>query len=104
MNHIINIIGISGSLCIGLSFIPQTYHTIKTKKTEDLSKIFLGITMLGSSGVLTYGIYYTIIPIIITNTMVCINTTILFLYTIRNKNQPIREADLNLDLDLDLDI
>ena len=96
MNNIIDIIGISGSLCIGLSFIPQTYHTIKTKKTEDLSKIFLGITMLGSSCVLLYGINYVIIPIIITNSMVCINTTILFFYTI--KNNPIKEIDLDLEL------
>ena len=95
MNNIIDIIGISGSLCIGLSFIPQTYHTIKTKK-QNLSKIFLGITMLGSSCVLLYGINYVIIPIIITNSMVCINTTILFFYTI--KNNPIKEIDLDLEL------
>ena len=75
--NIIDLLGIIGGTCVGLSFIPQTYKTIKTKKVQDLSKIFICINILSSTLMLIYGIYRLVIPIIIANGSVFINNIVL---------------------------
>ena len=75
--NIIDLLGIIGGTCVGLSFIPQTYKTIKTKNVQDLSKIFICINILSSTLMLIYGIYRLVIPIIIANGSVFINNVVL---------------------------
>ena len=43
---IYHIIGIFGSILVGLSFIPQTYKIIKTNNVKDLSPYFISINLL----------------------------------------------------------
>lgn len=73
----INIIGIVGSISIALSLFPQTYKTIKNKEVNELSILFICITMIGACCQWIYGIYYMILPMIIANTCVMVNTFIL---------------------------
>ena len=77
MDTYINIIGLLGSVAIALSLFPQSYRTVKEKKVKDLSLLFICITMVGAGCQLIYGIYYDILPMIIANTCVVLNTVIL---------------------------
>jgi len=77
MDTYINLIGLVGSVAIALSLFPQSYRTVKEKKVKDLSMLFICITMTGAGCQLIYGIYYDILPMIIANTCVVLNTVIL---------------------------
>lgn len=81
----IDIIGILGSIGIAISLIPQTIKTIKTENIKDLSVRFILITMLSSIFQNIFAIHYHIIPMIIANTSVFINTLIIFFYMIRER-------------------
>jgi uncharacterized protein with PQ loop repeat len=80
MNNAIDIIGLVGSGLIGASFIPQTYKTIKNNETKDISYSFMFLNILSASIVTTYGIYYRILPMIISNGSVIINCCIILYY------------------------
>lgn len=88
----IEIIGLVGSSIISIAFIPQSYKAIKTKQTNDISFIFIGLNLTASSLMLVYGISTKIIPIIISNTSVFINNLIIAiikLIYLTKKNQQI---------------
>lgn len=80
MKTLINVVGILGSVGIAASLFPQTYKTIKTNDMQSISKHFILITLFSSLLQLTYAIYYLIIPMLIANICVSINTLILFLF------------------------
>tara|TARA_B100001758_G_scaffold171495_2_gene148440 strand:+ start:39527 stop:39871 length:345 start_codon:yes stop_codon:yes gene_type:complete len=80
MNIIIESIGIFGSCCIALSLFPQTFKIIKTKSMDDIAIPFVLLTMGGAGCQLIYGIYNDILPMIIANICVLVNTIILLVY------------------------
>ena len=41
MQNTIDILGILGSVLVGISFIPQTYEVIKNKEVKNISKWFI---------------------------------------------------------------
>lgn len=86
MNNIIDIIGLLGSILIGLTFIPQTYKTINSDEVKDISNLFLILNIASASLMVIYGAYYFIIPVIISNGSVLINCLIISIYLINNKN------------------
>tara|TARA_Y200000002_G_scaffold325622_1_gene287828 strand:- start:435 stop:695 length:261 start_codon:yes stop_codon:yes gene_type:complete len=86
MNNIIDIIGLFGSILIGLTFIPQTYKTINSNEVKDISNLFLILNITSASLMVIYGAYYFIIPVIISNGSVLINCLIISIYLINNKN------------------
>ena len=82
MSIVIDSIGIFGSCCIALSLYPQTYKTIKTRSMKDIDIPFVLLTMLGASSQLLYGIYKKVIPMIIANVCVLLNTCVLLVFKI----------------------
>tara|TARA_B100001059_G_C17832037_1_gene585286 strand:+ start:481 stop:753 length:273 start_codon:yes stop_codon:yes gene_type:complete len=80
MTVLIDSIGIFGSCCIALSLYPQTYKTIKTQSMKDIAIPFVLLTMTGASSQLLYGIYNNVIPMIIANVCVLLNTIILLVF------------------------
>ena len=81
MEKIIKIIGLLGSIMISIMFIPQTIHTIRTGKTKDLSKLFLFLSIISSMLMIIYGIYFVILPVIIANISVFLNSFVLLSYS-----------------------
>ena len=81
--HIINLLGLLGSVGVAFSLFPQTYKVIKTSKIESLSFTFIFITFTSSILQLIYGIYNKIIPMIIANSCVFINSVVLLIYFLR---------------------
>jgi len=86
MNHVINIIGICGSVGIAIAFIPQTYKTITSDDNHSVSFSMIFLTFLSSICMTIYSIYYYILPMIITNISVLINTFIIMVAFIYKKN------------------
>ena len=87
MDEVIEVIGLAGSCLIGLSFIPQTYKTIKENDTKNISFSFMGLSLLSASMMVTYGVYYEILPMIISNGSVVINCVVIFSYMVRNSDE-----------------
>lgn len=85
MEHIINVLGLLGSIGVGLSLIPQTYKSINSNE-KSLSLPFIIITFISSTFMIIYSSYYVIIPMLIANFSVFINITILLILYIKRNN------------------
>ena len=86
MTKIIDIIGLLGSIMVGVSLFPQTIKTIKTIKEESNTSIslsFLSITFTSSILMSIFAIYYLIIPMLIANILVFINSLTLLIVIIK---------------------
>ena len=86
MTKIIDVIGLLGSVMVGVSLFPQTIKTIKTIKEESNTSIslsFLSITFTSSILMSIFAIYYLIIPMLIANILVFINSLTLLIVIIK---------------------
>ena len=90
MNHIINSIGICGSIGIAIAFIPQTYKTIISEDNQSISFAMILLTFSSSICMTIFSIYYFILPMIITNVSVLINTFIIMIAFVYKKNKSIQ--------------
>ena len=69
MRIIVNILGITGAVCIAISLF-QTIKTIQQKSMNEISIPFVCVTMVGASCQLLYGIYCQYNTTIIANVVV----------------------------------
>ena len=86
INHV-EVIGLLGSSIISTAFIPQTYLVVKTGNTKDISLGFIALNLTASSLMLYFGISTRIVPIIISNTSVFINNSIIAIVKLKNISQ-----------------
>ncbi len=96
INHV-QLIGLLGSSTISIAFIPQTYLIVKSGNTKDISLVFVCLNLLASSLMLYYGISTLIVPIIISNTSVFTNNSIIAILTLRNRWNSGREKKVTVD-------
>jgi len=75
----VDIIGLIGSISIGLSFIPQTYKTLKTNTIKSTSFLMFFITSLASVCMIIYSVYYKVLPMLIANVSVLTNSSIIMI-------------------------
>ena len=75
----VDIIGLIGSISIGLSFIPQTYKTLKTNTIKSTSFLIFFITSLASVCMIIYSVYYKVLPMLIANVSVLTNSSIIMI-------------------------
>ena len=85
-NETINIIGLIGSILVGICFLPQTYKTINSYEIKDISLSFMILNIIAAGLMCVYGGYYIILPIIIANGSVLINC-IIITYCVCNRKQ-----------------
>lgn len=98
----IDITGISGSVAIAISFFPQTYTSIKKKSVNGLSIKFILLIFIASISMDIYSFYYQIIPMIIANVCVTLNSLVLIsLYLVEHQlcSNCQKEGDLESDLE-----
>ena len=82
----IDVVGILGSIAIAVSFFPQTYTSIKKKSVNGLSIKFILLILCASISMDIYSFYYQIIPMIIANVCVTLNSLVLVsLYLIEHQ-------------------
>lgn len=73
----VTVFGVASSIFTSFRFIPQVYQSLTTKKTRDLSRIFLIFVSLQSIFLMLYGIakpdyfvlYMNVLPLICTLTL-----------------------------------
>ena len=85
MNKVFDLIGLIGAIMIGISLIPQTIKTIKDED-KSISIPFVFITLISSILMIIFAIYYFIIPMLIANISVFINTLIILIITLNKKS------------------
>lgn len=81
----IQTVGYTAAAATTISFIPQAWHTIKTKDTKGIS---LGMYLVFTFGVLmwlTYGILTKDFPVISANTITLVLTVIILVYKLKYK-------------------
>ena len=104
MDNIINLVGIVGSSFIALCLFPQTIKIIQTQSMNDISTPFVVLTMLGALSQLAYGLYYRVLPMIIANVCVSLNTFILLIYKKCYTIDSISKSHLNKHLQTDISL
>jgi MtN3 and saliva related transmembrane protein len=81
----VKIVGYLAAAATTIAFLPQAFHTIKTKNTKGIS---LGMYLVFTFGVimwLLYGIFRKDVPIISANTVTLILTIIILVYKLKYK-------------------
>jgi uncharacterized protein with PQ loop repeat len=95
MSQIIDILGLSGSILVSVSFLPQTYKTIMTDDIKDISLLFMLLNVISASLMCVYGIYYNIVPVLISNGSVLINCLVILICMQRTSNNDINNENIN---------
>lgn len=83
---IFEILGITGSLIVSASVIPQIIKTYKTKKADDLSILYLGILTTGMVMITLYSLYVGNLIFILGNIWSVASTGILIVLCYRYRN------------------
>ena len=65
-----DIVGYVGTGVLGITLMPQVYHTYKTKKVEDLSLPYILLQMTSNAIYIYYGHLIHALPIIVCNVLV----------------------------------
>lgn len=73
-----DVFGYLGSAFLTITLIPQLYLTYKTKKTRDISFVFLCLQLITCVFFLIYGIHLSENPLIIANSIVLFQSCLLF--------------------------
>ena len=82
MNNVFQIMGFTASIIISISFIPQTYKTITTDQIKDLSYSFMILNIVACSMMVAYGLHEEVIPVVISNSSVLANCSVMLYYMI----------------------
>lgn len=80
-------VGYFGSLMLSISFFPQTYHTIKHKKYDDISILFLCLMIFTCYVMSFYGYLIRSYPVCVANICVMLNNKAILFFRLKNKNK-----------------
>ena len=81
----VKVVGYLAAAATTIAFLPQAFHTIKTKDTKGIS---LGMYLVFTFGVvmwLLYGIFSNDLPIISANAITLVLTIIILVYKLKYK-------------------
>ncbi len=81
----ITIVGLVAAFCTTLSFLPQTFKTIRTKDTSGISLSMYALFTFGTLLWLLFGLLSNNIPIIAANFVTLIFAVIILYYKIKYK-------------------
>ena len=90
MGDATQVVGYLGAIFLTITLLPQLYYTYKLKNADNISIYFLLLQIKTCSLFLTYGILLGELPLILANTLVLLQSFILFFlkihYSRKNKN------------------
>lgn len=84
------VVGIIGSLCSMISFAPQAWRIIKTRKTDDLATPTYTLTVIGFAAWTVYGALLGEWPLIVTNSVCLVLSS--FILTMKLVSRTSRDA------------
>lgn len=68
MSFVIDVAGVFSSILITIMFVPQVVHVYQKNDTRAINYTFLFLNLLASATGLVYSIYYSVIPMLVSNT------------------------------------
>jgi len=77
-------IGYVAAVCTTVSFLPQAFKIMRSKKTNDISLIMYSLLVVGVILWTIYGIYLNDWSLIIANSITSISATIVLVFKIKN--------------------
>ena len=83
----VNILGHIASALSSLTFIPQVYHTWKTKSVRDLNLWMILIVFLSTVIWLVYGIEKELLPVVICNSIICLLSLVMIYFKYKYSNK-----------------
>mgnify|MGYP002789115246 CR=1 FL=1 len=89
----IDIVGHFGSFLSSITFMPQVYKAWQSKSVGDLSIYTILIVTFSTVVWLVYGIGYTLWPVIICNSIICVLSLVLLYFKLTFK----KPLDVTLD-------
>ncbi len=87
ISAVFEIIGITGSLIICASAIPQVVKTCRVKRSRDLSIVYLTVLMLGMGLLQSYSVYVRDFVFIFGNTLSMLSTGLLIVLWFKYREQ-----------------
>jgi MtN3 and saliva related transmembrane protein len=78
--------GYLGSLLSSITFLPQVIKTWQTKSAGDLSLVMLCIVFISTVVWLIYAFAYSLLPVIICNSIVCVLSVFLLYFKLTYKS------------------
>ena len=87
------VVGYIGAVFLTITLFPQLYYTYKLKNADSISIYFLLLQIKTCSLFLTYGILLRELPLILANTLVLLQSFILFLLKIHYSR---KKDDINI--------
>jgi MtN3 and saliva related transmembrane protein len=82
----VNLLGHIASALSSLTFIPQVYHTWKTKSVRDLNLWMILIVFASTVIWLIYGIEKDLLPVVICNSIICFLSLVLIYFKCKYAN------------------
>ena len=80
----INIFGYAASICMVFGYLPQAFHTIRTRETDSIALPTFLLLGLGSIFFIVNGVLTDNIPLVITNAVTTLASVVLFGIKVRN--------------------
>ncbi len=82
----VNVLGHVASALSSLTFIPQVYHTWKTKSVKDLNLWMIWIVFVSTVIWLIYGIAKELLPVVICNSIICLLSLVMIYFKYKYNN------------------
>ena len=83
----VNVLGHVASALSSMTFIPQVYHTWKTKSVKDLNLWMIWIVFVSTVIWLIYGIEKELLPVVICNSIICFLSLVMIYFKYKYSNQ-----------------
>lgn len=80
----INIIGTAAAICMICGYVPQAFHTIKTRETDAIAMPTFIMLGLGSVFFVAQGVMTANWPLVVTNTITTVASIIIVIIKIHN--------------------
>ena len=80
----INIFGYAASICMVFGYLPQAFHTIRTRETDSIALPTFLLLGLGSIFFIVNGVLTDNIPLVITNAVTTLASVVIFAIKVRN--------------------
>jgi len=77
-------LGYVAAVCTTVSFLPQAFKIMRSKKTNDISLIMYSLLVVGVILWTIYGIYLNDWSLIIANSITSISATVVLVFKIKN--------------------
>jgi MtN3 and saliva related transmembrane protein len=82
----VDVLGHVASAISSLTFIPQVYHTWKTKSVRDLNLWMILIVFISTVIWLIYGIEKELLPVVICNSIICLLSLVMIYFKYKYSN------------------